>query len=184
MATVAATDRSRRAVVLAVLAGALASLAIGIYGRTASPTDRELLLGFNSLIAAKFWLTAVTGLLVTLQLLTAMWMYGRLGLRAPTHLGAVHRGIGAVALLVSLPVAYNCLFVIGFGSTDARVLLHSVVGCLVYGAFVAKVVGLQAPEAPSWLVTVAGGMLFTLLVLAVLTSAVWYLGAHGMPGLG
>ena len=31
------------------------------------------------------------------------------------------------------------------------------------------------------LVPVAGGTLFTLLVLTVLTSAVWYLGSQGVP---
>ena len=35
--------------------------------------------------------------------------------------------------------------------------------------------------APRWLVPVAGGTLFTLLVVTVLTSAVWYLGAEGLP---
>lgn len=60
-------------------------------------------------------------------------------------------------------------------------LLHSLAGCLVYGAFVVKVVGLHAPAAPRCLVPVAGGTLFTLLVVTVLTSAVWYVGSQGFP---
>ena len=86
-----------------------------------------------------------------------------------------------MALLVSLPVAYHCLWSIGFESYTGRVLLHSLAGCLVYGAFVVKVVGLHADASPRWLVPVAGGALFTLLVVTVLTSAVWYLGTEGLP---
>jgi hypothetical protein len=51
----------------------------------------------------------------------------------------------------------------------------------VYGAFVVKVVGLHGDASPGWLVPVAGGALFTLLVVTVLTSAVWYLGTQGLP---
>jgi hypothetical protein len=119
--------------------------------------------------------------LVLAQLVTALWMYGRLGLTAPPRLGVVHKGLGALALLVSLPVAYHCLWSIGFETYTGRVLVHSLAGCLVYGAFVVKVVGLHADASPRWLVPVAGGALFTLLVVTVLTSAVWYLGTEGLP---
>ena len=44
-----------------------------------------------------------------------------------------------------------------------------------------SVVGLHAAASPPWLVPVAGGVLFTLLVVTVLTSAVWYLGTQGLP---
>jgi len=39
----------------------------------------------------------------------------------------------------------------------------------------------DALASPGWLVPVAGGALFTLLVVTVLTSAVWYLGTQGLP---
>jgi len=35
--------------------------------------------------------------------------------------------------------------------------------------------------APGWFLPVAGGLLFALLILVVLTSAVWYLQARGWP---
>jgi hypothetical protein len=111
-------------------------------------------------------------------------MYGRLGPlsnRRPARLGLVHKVVGATALVVSLPVAYHCLWSIGFESYTGRVLLHSLAGCLVYGAFVVKVVGLHAAAAPRWMVPAAGGTLFTLLVVTVLTSAVWYVGTQGLP---
>jgi hypothetical protein len=177
-----ASVQARRLALGAVTAGALVSVVLGVYGKAHQPTGGDIvLLGFPSMIAMKVWLGLATGVLALLQLGTALWMYGRLGLRVPARLGLVHRGIGAVALLVSLPVAFHCLWSIGFETYTPRVVVHSVAGCLVYGVFVTKVVGLQARRAPGWLVTVAGGLLFTVLVLTVLTSAVWYLGANGAP---
>jgi hypothetical protein len=177
--------RAGRLVLVAVTAGALVSLLLGVYGKTHTPTGGAIaLFGFGSLIQMKVWLALVTGVLVLAQLFTALWMYGRLGplnRHAPARLGLVHRVVGAVALLVSLPVAYHCLWALGFESYTGRVLLHSLAGCLVYGAFVVKVVGLHGDASPGWLVPVAGGALFTLLVVTVLTSAVWYLGTQGLP---
>ena len=121
----------------------------------------------------KVTLAFVAGGLALVQGLTALWMYGRLGLRVPARLGVVHRATGALALLVSLPVAYHCLWSIGFETYDGRVLVHSLAGCLVYGVFVAKVVGLHT-RGSRWLVPVAGSLLFTAVLAAVLTSALWY----------
>jgi len=162
------------ATVAAVAAGALVSVLLGVYGRSHQPTGGTIfLLGFDSLISMKVTLAFVAGGLALVQGLTALWMYGRLGLRVPARLGVVHRATGALALLVSLPVAYHCLWSIGFESYDARVLVHSLAGCLVYGVFVAKVVGLHT-RGSRWLVPVAGSLLFTAVLAAVLTSALWY----------
>ncbi|HEY3438569.1 MAG TPA: DUF6529 family protein [Actinotalea sp.] len=172
-----------RVVLAGVTTGALVSVALGVYGRVHTPSAGAVpLFGFDTVIHMKVWLALATGVLVLGQLVTALWMYGRLGRPAPPRLGLVHRTLGLVALVVSLPVAYYCLWSIGFGSYSARVLAHSLAGCLVYGAFVVKVVGLHAPAAPRWLVPVAGGTLFTLLVVTVLTSAGWYLTSQGLPG--
>ena len=179
---VRADARGGRLVLVAVTAGALLSVALGVYGKVHTPTGASIaLLGFDTMIQLKVWLGLATGVLVLVQLITALWMYGRLGLASPARLGTVHRTLGALALLVSLPVAYHCLWSIGFESYTGRVLLHSLAGCLVYGAFVVKVVGLHADAAPRWLVPVAGGALFTVLVATVLTSVVWYLGTQGLP---
>jgi hypothetical protein len=177
--------RGGRLVLVAVTAGALLSVVLGVYGNVHTPTGGNIaLFGFDDMIQMKVWLALVTGVLVLVQLVTALWMYGRLGLEPPSWLGRLHRAIGGLALVVSLPVAYHCLWSIGFESYTGRVLLHSLAGCLVYGAFVVKVVGLHAAASPRWLVPVAGGTLFTVLVVTVLTSAVWYLGAHGLPDGG
>lgn len=93
----------------------------------------------------------------------------------------MHRVTGAGAVVLSLPVAYHCLWSLGFQSYDARVLVHSIAGCLVYGALVTKIVTLHTAGAPGWLLPLAGGLLFTTLVLGVLTSAVWYFTEVGLP---
>jgi hypothetical protein len=72
--------------------------------------------------------------LAVLQLLSALSMYGRIpGVGAPSWVGAVHVWSGLLALLVSVPVAVHCLYALGFQSCDSRVLVHSVLGCLIYG---------------------------------------------------
>ena len=174
--------RATRLVLVAVTAGALVSVALGVSGRVHTTTGESVtLFGFRSMVQMKVWLALVVGVLVLAQLVTALWMYGRLGRPAPARLGSVHRALGALALVVSLPVAYACLWSIGFASSTGRVLVHSLAGCLVYGAFVVKVVGLHADASPGWLLPVAGGTLFTVLVVTVLTSALWYVGTQGLP---
>ena len=44
-----------------------------------------------------------------------------------------------------------------------------------------KVTAVRSRRAPGWFRPVAGGLLFALLLLVVLTSAVWYLNANGWP---
>ena len=108
-------------------------------------------------------------------------MYGLLGRSAPRFVGPLHRATGALAVLVTLPVAFSCLWSLGFQSYDTRVLMHSLVGCLLYGALVTKVLVLHGRPTPGWLLPAAGGAVLTALVLVVLTSAVWYLGTQGVP---
>ena len=47
-----------------------------------------------------------------------------------------------------------------------------------------KVVAVRSKRAPGWFLPVAGGLLFALLIVVVLTSAVWYLGEKGWPASG
>lgn len=167
---------------VAITVGGLVSLALGIYGHAHTPTGQDIaLFGFGNLIEMKVWLAVVAGGLAVLQLITALWMFGKLGLRAPSRLGLVHRCLGAAAIVVSVPVAYHCLWSLGFGTYSTRVVVHSLLGCLVYGAFVTKVIGLHTKRSPGWLVPVAGGVLFTVLVGVVLTSAGWYIQQNGFP---
>lgn len=168
----------------AFTAGALVSLALGVYGSLHEPTFESVPLWFGSTIEMKVVLSTVVGVLAVLQVLGALWLYGKLGLGVPAWLGTAHRVSGTVALLASLPVAYACLWSLGFqagGSTTLRVALHSVAGCTVYGAVVVKVVAVRAGRAPGWLLPVAGGLLFAALVTVTSTSAGWYVAEFGWP---
>ena len=116
------------------------------------------------------------------QLLSALWLYGRLPVReGPPWLGSLHRISGRLAFLASLPVAYHCLYQLAFQDTDGRVLVHSLVGCAFYGAFAAKVVIVRSHALPGWALPVAGGLVFTILVSVWLTSGLWFISENGLP---
>jgi hypothetical protein len=177
---------SRRATtwvtLVALATGAVVSLLLGLYGAKHEPTFQAITtLGFSSLIGMKVWLSVVAGVLAMGQVLGALLMYGKLPLAAPPWIGTAHRVSGYSAVLVSLPVASNCLWALGFQYSDTRVLVHSLAGCALYGAFVVKVVAVRSSSGPSWFLPVAGGVVLTLLVTLVLTSAGWYLSQIGLP---
>jgi uncharacterized protein DUF6529 len=166
----------------ALAAGAAVAVALGVYGREHTPSGEAIVtFGFGGLASMKVWLSVIVAALAVVQLTTALWMYGYLGMNAPPGLATVHRISGAVAVVVSLPVAYHCLWSLGFQSLDARVLLHSLAGCIFYGAFVAKVIGLSTSRAPGWLVPLTAGLLLAALVLVVATGAGWYVSEFGWP---
>jgi Family of unknown function (DUF6529) len=127
--------------------------------------------------------------LAGLQLLGALWMYGRFGRRPPSWVPPAHRAAGTLTLLLTAFVAYHCLWSLGleYGTlpdgqdVPPRTVVHGVLGCTVVGAVVVKLVAVRSRRAPGWFLPVAGGLLFTLLVLAVLTSAVWYVAQEGWP---
>lgn len=172
----------------AFAAGSIISLLIGVYGTQHEPTFRSINpFGFGSMIQMKVWFAVAVGVLAIGQLIGALWMYGRLGIAAPPWLGKAHRAGGTLAILLSLPVAFHCLWSLGFQSGDnttTRVLVHSIVGCAVYGALVVKVVAVRSKTAPGWLLPIAGGLLFSVLITVVWTSAIWYLGEVGLPKAG
>lgn len=183
MAETTARAQSRTAIVLiALTAGAAVAVALGVYGRQHEPTFEAInTFGFDTMIQMKFWLAAAVGVLALGQLVGALWLYGRLGIAAPAWLGPAHRTTGFLTILVSLPVAYHCLWSLGYQTYDNRVLVHSLVGCALYGAFVTKVVAVHSRRGPGWLLPVAGGLLFTCFVVVVLTSAGWYYQEYGVP---
>lgn len=166
----------------AIIAGALVSVALGVYGSQHEPSGATTFtMGFASMTAMKVWLAAVAGGLALVQLTSALWMYGKLGRPAGRAVSITHRLSGTTAVLVSLPVAYSCLWSLGFQSYDTRVLIHSLFGCVFYGAFVVKIIALHTKASPGWLLPIAGGLLVSALVLVVLTSAAWYFSTVGIP---
>ena len=175
-------SRSTLTALVAVGLGGLVAVALGVYGSVHQPTGRAIsTFGFDSMIAMKVWLGLVVGALALGQLVGALWMYGKLGRPAPSWVGMGHRVSGLLAVLVSLPVAYHCLWSLGFASYDTRTLVHSIAGCLFYGAVVTKVLTLRGPATAGWALPMAGGALFTAAVVTVLISSVWYLNTVGVP---
>jgi hypothetical protein len=175
---------SRFGVAAAVLVGVVVAAAIGSYAELHSPALRPLfLVGFSGMLQMKTWLATVAALFVVVQLLTALWMWGRLpGVRsAPAAVTAVHRWSGTLAFVTSLPVAMHCIWSLGFVTTSPRVVLHSTLGCVFYGAYATKMVGVRLRGAPAWLVPVLGGFTLAVFALVWLTSALWFFTRSGVP---
>ena len=78
----------------------------------------------------KAWLTTLAFVLALAQLWSALVMWGRMpGLRtAPAWIGTAHSWAGRLAVLATVPVAVHCLYALGFGYSDGRVLVHSLAG--------------------------------------------------------
>ncbi len=185
----ASTVSSKMVVPLtAFAAGGVVALLLGVYGTQHEPSSEPIeTFGFGSMLEMKVYLAVAVGVLAVGQVVGALWLYGKLGIRAPSWLGMAHRLSGGLAILLSLPVAYACLWALGFqsgGDTPTRVVVHSIVGCAVYGAVVVKVIAVRAKSAPGWLLPVAGGLLFATVICVVWTSAVWYVGENGWPSEG
>jgi Family of unknown function (DUF6529) len=168
---------------LAGTLGALVALSLGIYGNVHEPaSDLSITLGFKDTITMKVWLASAATLLAVVQLFSALWMYGKLPLRdGPAWLGSLHRVSGRLAFLLTLPVAYHCLYQLAFQDTTTRVLAHSLLGCLFYGAFAVKVVVVRSHSLPRFALPLAGGALFTILVATWLTSGFWFISNNGFP---
>ncbi len=163
--------------------GAAVALALGLYGRVHDPqTDLAITLGFADTITMKVWLSSFVVLFALLQVFTALWMYGRLPIASrPSWLANAHRISGRLAFLISLPVAYHCLYQLAFQTTTTRVFAHSLLGCLFYGAFATKVTIIHMPgRAGVWL-PVIGGTVFALLVATWVTSGLWFITTSGIP---
>jgi hypothetical protein len=167
-----------------------AAIACGVYGwaKSITPDYGTGLFGQTGAdtLPLKSWLaTAVLGLAL-LQVYTAVWLYGRIrrGQARPRRLGTAHRLTGATAIVLSLPIAYHCLFAYGFQDFDSRTLVHSLAGCFIYGAVAAKILVVRWRSLPGWALPVAGGMLVSVVVVLWYTAALWYFNDHSLPFLG
>ena len=133
----------------------------------------------------KAWFTTGAFALALVQLFSALHLYGRLPLlrhTSPVWLSAAHRWSGTLAFLLTLPVAYHCLWALGFQSTGTRQLVHGMLGCAFYGAFTTKMLALRSRHLPRWALPVLGGGLVALLTGLWLTSSLWFFTNVGFPG--
>ena len=175
-------ERKNVALLLLVWLGVAASLAA--YAKVHHPSGRTLFtLGFTGLLQMKAWLTTAAVAFVIVQLVTALWMWGRLpgAGAAPSWVSVMHRWTGTIAFVLTLPVVFNCIWALGFATTSPRVVVHSLAGCLFYGAYAAKMVGLRIRGLPGWAIPVLGGSVFALLIVLWLTSALWLFTRPGIP---
>src|SRR4051812_34556245 len=128
MSTAAAPARPAASRLLVpALVGAAVAVALGVYGHVHDPSQKLVFtLFFSSTIALKVWFATLALALGVLQVALAMWLYGRLPWTAPDWTGTAHRITGRLAFLATLPVAYHCLWSLGFQDTTFRVAAHSV----------------------------------------------------------
>jgi len=121
--------------------GIAVAAVLAAYARV-SPGDGAAIstFGFSALYAMKSWLTTAAMVFVVVQVVSALAMWGRLpGVAAsPGWAGPLHRWSGVAAFVLTLPVAFQCIWSAGFSDDTTRTLVHSLAGCLFYGAFAAK----------------------------------------------
>ncbi|MEO3814928.1 DUF6529 family protein [Sphaerisporangium sp. B11E5] len=165
-----------------LLVGSLVAVALGVYGRAHTPTGYAVgLAGFSGAQAMKSWLTTGTLLLAVVQVASALVMYGKIpGVRGPSWIGGLHRWSGRVAFLLSVPIAFHCLYALGAQFDVPRVMIHSLLGTFFYGVFVAKMLCLPKRDLPGWVLPVLGGAVFTALVGLWLTSSFWFFTTFGI----
>jgi hypothetical protein len=174
------------------LLGALVSVSLGAYGGIHDPTrETPYKLFFTSTLSFKVWFATIAVGFACVQMLTALRLYGKIHTpkEMPPWFGDLHRLSGTLAFGFSLPVAFHCLWSIGFAATGAdglsskRALAHSILGCFLYGAFVIKVLSVRSRGLPEWVLPIAGGATFTALVLIWVLSSVWYWREAGFPAI-
>ena len=132
---------------------------------------------FSSTIAGKAWFATAAVILAIVQVSTGARIFGKLEriVRIPRpHVNRIHRWSGRLALLCTLPVAFHCIFILGFQTFDTRVLVHSILGSFVYGVIAVKVFYARDRDHPRWTLPLVGGTLFAVLVALWSTSALWY----------
>jgi Family of unknown function (DUF6529) len=132
---------------------------------------------FSSTIAAKAWLASAAVTLVVVQLLTASRMWGKLERIVPMSFATckrIHLVSGRLAFLLSLPVFFHCVTILGFQTSNTRVAIHSITGSFVYGVLAAKVLVIRRKGYPHWVLPMLGGSLAAILVTLWLTSSLWY----------
>ena len=131
---------------------------------------------FSSTIAFKAWFATGALVLAIVQVTTAARIYGKLSFlpeRGPA-IARTHRWSGRTAFLLTLPVFFHCVTILGFRTPDLRVGLHAIVGTFFYGVFAAKVLIVRDRTLPAWALPTAGLTLASMLAVLWATSSLWY----------
>ncbi|MGZ8694690.1 MAG: DUF6529 family protein [Gaiellaceae bacterium] len=132
---------------------------------------------FSSGIAGKAWFASAALFFALVQVLTGARIFGKLQrvvrIERP-YVNRVHRWSGRLAILCTLPVAFHCIFILGFQTDSPRVFAHSLLGSFVYGVLAVKLFFVHDRDHPRWTLPLVGGTLFTILALLWSTSSLWY----------
>jgi cytochrome c553 len=166
-------QRSYRWIAAPLLAFALAALTAGLLAHHEPRAKGYFRLFFSDPLHLKAAFATAAVVLACFQLLTAAWIFRKLPWRKPSWVNPVHRWSGRLAFACTLPVAYHCIFKLGFRDPSTRVLAHSLLGCAVYGAFASKVTIVRLHRFPRPVLPLAGGLLFAVLIGVWYTSAFW-----------
>lgn len=182
-----ATSSGAGRLVVAALVGGAVAVALGVYADVHDPTlEQPYKLFFTGTIQMKAWFCTVAVVLALFQVGSSLRLYGKVGDpdTVPSWLGDAHRLSGTLAFLFTLPVAYHCLWALGFGGADnlnPYAALHSVLGCFFYGAFVTKMLVVRSSGLPGWALPLVGGLVFVGLVGVWFTSSLWFFVDSGLP---
>ena len=174
---------SWRLAVIGLLAVGVAA-AIYVAGRLLQPDYTFSIFGSDP-IPPKSLLATVVLALAVLQVLLALWMYRKLPLAAapPRPVPVAHRVTGFTLFALTVPVAVHCLIAYGVQLTSLRVAIHSIAGCLFYGAFTAKVLLVRSRRLPGWALPAAGGTLAIIAGILWYTAALWCYHGYQLPHL-
>ncbi|WP_163549819.1 DUF6529 family protein [Candidatus Frankia nodulisporulans] len=167
-----------------LLLGAAVAVATGVYAKVHEPAGKPLFdLGFSGTLPMKAWLTTAAVVLALVQLTSALWMWGRLpgAGAAPGWIGPLHRWSGTTAFVLTLPVAFTCVWSLGFATGEPRVVAHGIAGCAFYGAYAAKMLSLRVRGMPGWALPVLGSLVLSSLVALWLTASLWFFTQSGIP---
>jgi plastocyanin len=166
-----------------VALGTLTAAGLYVWAKSLTPDYSTSLFGQTAAdtFPLKSWLATALLALAALQVVTAAWLLGKIGRAPPRRLGTVHRLTGAVAILVSLPIAYHCMFAYGFRSFDSRTAVHSIAGCFLYGAIVAKIAVVRSKRLPGFALPLAGGTVVTVVFVLWYSAALWYFNDSSVP---
>ncbi len=168
-----------------LLLGAAVAAATGAYAGLHEPAGRPLTtFGFSGVLQMKAWLTSAAAVLLLVQLTTALWMWGRLPGAGP---GA---GAGPACCTAGPAPPRSCSPSRSRSTasgpwasarTAPGCCVHGLAGCLFYGAYAAKMLGLRVRGLPGWGLPLLGGTVLASLVLIWLTSALWFFTRSGIP---
>jgi Family of unknown function (DUF6529) len=184
---VRARTRARAGRRLALAAGMAVAVVVALFviGRVHAPNESMALFGRRGVdaIRLKAQLATAVLMLALVQLTSALWIYHRLpGVgRARPPVRTLHRVVGVVLFLLSVPVAVQCILAYGVQLNGLRVAVHSLAGLFFYGAFAAKMLIVRSARLPGWTLPIAGGSLVTLVVVIWYSGALWYFAGFDLP---